>query len=126
MGQNQSEFNIKKLVQKLFGRKTSNNNRIINLKSLNDFRILNSSQSTLTDMSLTTTDADHDDYDCRSDFIKKNYIDDLSHDSIASSFIFASPADFNTKTKIFYSNNNINTNEFKPPHVRVYHDIYYF
>ena len=59
--------------------------------------------------------------------IEQDYIDDLSHDSIASSFVFASAAGYNNansaKPSLYY---NQFVNSPSQSHVRVYHDIYYF
>ena len=64
-----------------------------------------------------------------------DHVDDLSHDSIASSFIFKSANGLSQMTSekveftpqtlmIFYSSLNRPLNN--PKHLRVYHDIYYF
>lgn len=58
--------------------------------------------------------------------INQEYVDDLSHDSIASSFVFTPGASYNptlARPSQFYNYQLVNPNQH---HVRVYHDIYYF
>ena len=106
---------------------------LLKLKSMLD----SSSNACSDDDDLANDLNDSKSYEKLIDHNNQDYVDDLSHDSLASSFIFTSaqglqnmrsatmrPAQFTPK--IFYSSLGRPALSQSRSHVRIYHDIYFF
>ena len=115
---------VKKSLNSIVNKKNSNHS---NFKNFHDLKFLKSQSTSSNDLSSNASQ-----YQAYHKLINKDYIDDLSHDSIASSFVFTSAAGLRNVTTVRQSPSvtrrfyDIELPQHPSRHVRVYHDIYFF